>query len=177
MKEKKILFIMGVSGCGKSSVGKKLSQLKTCSYIDADDHHPQNNINKMRRNIPLTDEDRAPWLKRLNLLATECLENEDSMVFACSCLKPEYRQILQHNIEESTVFIYLKGSFDVISERMKKRKGHYFTGDSMLKNQLETLVEPTADEFIDVIEVPIDDHDINGVVGLIMQRLGESDYV
>ncbi|WP_413282494.1 gluconokinase [Vibrio sp. MA40-2] len=177
MKNKKILFVMGVSGCGKSSIGEKISILKTCTYIDADDYHPPENVNKMRNDIPLTDEDRQPWLKALNRLATKSNNDNKDLVIACSCLKPAYRKVLQEGINEKVVFVYLKGSFEVISERMKKRDEHYFNGDVMLKSQFDTLVEPAPEEPIDYIKVSIDNYDIDGVVDQTLKALSEANYV
>ncbi|WED24235.1 gluconokinase [Vibrio sp. JC009] len=177
MKNKKIFFVMGVSGCGKSSVGESISTIKSYRYADADDYHPPENVAKMRNSIPLTDNDRLPWLKTLNELATGCIKSNEALVVACSCLKPEYRQILQQSIKDYVVFIYLKGSFEIISERMKNRGGHYFNGDEMLMSQFDVLVEPTNDEQIDYVEVSIDDSDIDGVVDRALDVLSEANYV
>ncbi|WED26751.1 gluconokinase [Vibrio sp. DW001] len=172
MNEKKIIFVMGVSGSGKSTVAKNISALISSNYIDADDHHPKKNVDKMASGTPLNDQDRLPWLNSLNLMATECIENEKSITIACSCLKPEYREILQKNISKDTVFIYLKGSLKVIQERMEKRKGHYFSGNSMLISQFEALVEPTSHEDINFFEVDIDENTIEEVTNLSISKLG-----
>ncbi|WP_432464628.1 gluconokinase [Agarivorans sp. QJM3NY_33] len=175
--KKKILFIMGVSGSGKSTVAESISSLLSYSYIDADDYHPEANIAKMKHNIPLNDVDRQPWLDALNTMATVCIDSNENLVIACSCLKPEYRKILQAGIQESCLFVYLKGSFEVISERMKKRGEHYFNGDSMLRSQFDTLIEPSTNEPIDYIEVSILENDINAVVELTVKNLRELNYV
>jgi len=173
MKEKIVFFVMGVSGCGKSSVSELFSRLKTIKYVDADDLHPDSNVKKMRNGIPLNDSDRLPWLQALNRMATEYYDKDCGIVVACSCLKPEYRQILHRGIEEKVMFIYLKGSFSVIEQRMKERGGHYFKGEDMLKSQFDALIEPTPNEPINYIEVCIDNDDIEGVTALVMEKLYE----
>lgn len=167
----KVFYVMGVSGCGKSSISEELSSYLSCSYIDSDDIHPKQNVDKMRKGIPLTDEDRTPWLVSINSLATECILKKKSLVIASSCLKPMYRNMLQQGIENDVVFIYLKGSFDVINDRMNSREGHYFSGEAMLKSQFNTLIEPNSDEAINYIEVDIDKLDIKAATIEIIQKL------
>lgn len=146
MNHKKIL-VMGVSGCGKSHIGHLLAQQLSYSFFDGDDFHPQNNVDKMRQGIPLTDEDRIDWLHTLNRLFTD----NESAVIACSALKPEYRDILRKNNEDLTI-VYLQGDFDTIWQRHQKRDNHWFNGKSMLESQFDTLIEPLPNEaiFIDI---------------------------
>lgn len=146
MNHKKIL-VMGVSGCGKSHIGHLLAQQLSYSFFDGDDFHPQNNVDKMRQGIPLTDEDRIDWLHTLNRLFTD----NESVVIACSALKPEYRDILRKNNEDLTI-VYLQGDFDTIWQRHQKRDNHWFNGKLMLESQFDTLIEPLPNEaiFIDI---------------------------
>lgn len=146
MNHKKIL-VMGVSGCGKSHIGHLLAQQLSYSFFDGDDFHPQNNVDKMRQGIPLTDEDRVDWLHTLNRLFTD----NESVVIACSALKPEYRDILRKNNEDLTI-VYLQGDFDTIWQRHQKRDNHWFNGKLMLESQFDTLIEPLPNEaiFIDI---------------------------
>lgn len=144
MKAKKIL-VMGVSGCGKSLIGSELAKSLNLPFYDGDDFHPQANVEKMRQGIPLDDVDRIGWLHTLNKLFTD----NQSAVVACSALKPEYRDILRHN-NSSLVIVYLKGDFDTIWSRHRNRANHYFNGESMLKSQFDTLVEPTEEEALHV---------------------------
>lgn len=146
MNNKKIL-VMGVSGCGKSHIGHLLAQSLNYEFFDGDDFHPQSNVEKMQQGIPLTDEDRIDWLHTLNQLF---IDNE-SVVIACSALKPEYRDILRNNNENLTI-VYLQGNFDTIWQRHKKRDNHWFNGKSMLESQFDTLIEPLSNEaiFIDI---------------------------
>jgi len=144
---KKIIFIMGVSGCGKSSVGQLLADELSTVFIDADDHHLPANIEKMSQGTPLSDEDRAPWLDKINQIATEHLAT--GAVIACSGLKETYRKRLVKSIETHSVWVYLKGDYDLIYRRMKDRKGH-FMGAAMLKSQFDTLQEPSDAVVVDI---------------------------
>lgn len=135
----KVLFVMGVSGSGKSLIGNQLAQELDIPFIDADDHHPEANIQKMAEGIPLNDEDRIPWLSTLNQLARE--KYTKGCVIACSALKEDYRLRLMKSIESRTIWIYLRGSYDQIFERMSKREGHYM-GANMLQSQFDALEEP-----------------------------------
>ncbi|BCL72584.1 gluconokinase [Vibrio nigripulchritudo] len=139
---KKIL-VMGVSGCGKSLIGKRLADTLDLTFFDGDDYHSATNIEKMKQGIPLSDEDRFDWLHTLN----ELFVSNENVVIACSALKPEYRDILRINNEDVTV-IYLQGDFDTIWSRHKSRSNHYFNGKQMLESQFATLIEPTSTEAI-----------------------------
>ncbi|WP_428773892.1 gluconokinase [Vibrio sp.] len=143
--------VMGVSGCGKSSIGHSLATTLNIPFFDGDDFHPEENIQKMRSGIPLTDEDRKTWLQSLSQL----IQREDQLVVACSALKPEYREILRSGGNTLT-FCYLKGDFDTIWSRHKAREGHYFQGSAMLESQFETLIEPSEQEaiHIDIKQAP-----------------------
>ncbi len=135
----KILYIMGVSGCGKSTVGKILAGRLDLPFFDGDDYHPENNISKMRAGIPLNDSDRKGWLENLNNLASENIET--GAVIACSALKKSYREILTCGLIDHCAFIYLKGSFEEISDRINKRRNH-FMPPKLLQSQFNTLEEP-----------------------------------
>lgn len=143
--------VMGVSGCGKSSIGSGLAQALGIPFFDGDDYHSEQNVQKMQNGIPLTDEDRKSWLHALN----DLIKQEENLVVACSALKPEYRQMLREGCEELQ-FFYLKGDFDTIWSRHKAREGHYFKGSAMLESQFATLVEPTEQEAtaIDIRQAP-----------------------
>ena len=130
---------MGVSGSGKTSVGRILAKDLSVLFIDADDHHPHSNIEKMSQGIPLNDLDREPWLDQLNKIAKENINS--GCVIACSALKEDYRIRLTNSIESDVLWVYLKGTYDQIFDRMKNRQDH-FMGAEMLRSQFETLEEP-----------------------------------
>ncbi len=142
-------IIMGVSGSGKSTVGKLLSARTGWQFYDADDFHPQSNIDKMSRGIPLTDSDRLPWLRQLQDLITDTLDAGKNGILACSALKSNYRIILSGDRQCEVVFIYLRGDYDCIKSRMKERQGHFMEED-MLPSQFATLEEPENAVVIDV---------------------------
>ncbi len=135
------LIVMGVSGCGKSTIGKNLADEMGWPFYDGDDFHPPENVAKMSQGIPLNDDDRAGWLAALaDLISTHLAENRPG-VLACSALKQKYRD--QLNVDPARVkFIYLKGSYELIKSRMLARPGHYMK-PGMLDSQFATLEEPS----------------------------------
>ncbi|GBH26501.1 gluconokinase [Burkholderia vietnamiensis] len=143
-----ILIAMGVSGAGKSRIGEMLAERLSCSYTDGDAFHSAANKEKMHHGIPLTDDDRWPWLRAIRAAIEEKQRAGETAVFTCSSLKRSYRDVLR-GTDAAVRFVYLKGSFDVLRERLKTRTGHFFD-PSLLKSQLETLEEPGADEAIEV---------------------------
>lgn len=131
---------MGVSGSGKSTIGKLLSQELSTPFFDGDDFHPKENIKKMSSGHPLNDNDRQNWLEALNGLVIKELK-KNNCIIVCSALKQKYRETLSQNIETQTKWIYLSGSFDLISERLSSRKNHFMPSD-LLKSQFDSLEEP-----------------------------------
>jgi carbohydrate kinase (thermoresistant glucokinase family) len=143
-----VYIVMGISGCGKSTIGKMLAERLLLTFHDADDYHSWGNIKKMRESIPLDDKDRKPWL--LNLASHIVQWNKHGgAVLACSALKEKYRQILSQDGNERVTFIYLKGDKEIILNRIRPRS-HFFPSN-LLETQLNTLEEPT-----DAITVRID---------------------
>jgi len=139
MSESTIFFVMGVSGCGKTTIGKLLAKKFDLPYFDGDDFHPKANVLKMSKGQPLNDLDRQGWLESLNKLAVENIQV--GAVIACSALKQIYRETLKNQIEESVRFVYLEGTFEVIHERMQRRKGHFMPA-GLLKSQFKSLQPP-----------------------------------
>lgn len=133
-----LIIVTGVSGTGKTTVGELLSKKLKLPFFDADDFHPQSNIDKMSHGIPLTDEDRMPWLKALADQLNK-YEEEGGAILACSALKENYRQIL--NVSDEVKWIHLEGNRKLILERMEARKNHYMK-PKMLDSQIETWEEP-----------------------------------
>lgn len=136
-----VIYLMGVSGCGKSTVGQALSRAFGISFYDGDDFHSQQNIQKMAAGIPLTDSDRKQWLDDIHEFACAKRKSE-SLIIACSALKEAYRNILSKGLSDNCCWIYLKGDYDTILSRMKKRDGH-FMPSSLLSSQFESLEQPS----------------------------------
>jgi gluconokinase len=152
MKQHPVIYIMGVSGSGKSTIGKKLSRLTGIPFFDADDFHSSANKEKMRAGIALNDDDREGWLQAINKVAIE-QSGAAGAIIACSALKSRYRALLTNGVRGPIHWIFLQGDYSLISARMKARQGHYMP-ESLLLSQFETL-EPPADAItIDVAEDP-----------------------
>tara|TARA_R110002049_G_scaffold71370_2_gene183927 strand:- start:17164 stop:19071 length:1908 start_codon:yes stop_codon:yes gene_type:complete len=146
------IFIMGVSGVGKSTIGNLLSAQLSMPFFDGDDYHSQKSINKMAQGHPLNDDDRYEWLTNLNNVAKIQLKT-NACIIACSALKETYRETLKRDIEKDVKWVLLSGSFDEILDRIKQRKGHYMP-PSLLKSQFETLEIPVDALKIDIVQTP-----------------------
>lgn len=140
----KVYIVMGVSGCGKTTIGELLATQLSIPFYDADDFHPEANTHKMSKGIPLQDEDRWPWLSDL-AIEIEKWQALEGAVLACSSLKENYRKRLFKNEEAfekaKQYFIYLDISYEIVSKRLSKRKGHFFDPD-LLQSQFDTLEVP-----------------------------------
>ena len=146
------LVIMGVSGCGKSSVGAGLATRLGLNYRDGDDLHPPENVAKMRAGMPLTDGDRWPWLDRVG----QVLLAEAPVIVGCSALKRAYRDRIRTAAGGPVTFVHLAGSQEVIAARMALRQGHYMPL-SLLDSQFAALEPPAAEEAITVsIDQPLE---------------------
>ena len=143
-----IILVMGVSGSGKTTVGKKLAESLGYKFADADDFHPQENIDKMRNGVALSDKDRLPWLQKMQNVINQHLSENTNIVITCSALKESYRQMLLIN-HESVKLVYLKGSFELIQKRLKERLNH-FMGEKLLKSQFDILEEPLEAITVDI---------------------------
>ena len=135
--------LMGVSGCGKSSVGVALAVTCGMTFIDCDDLHPQSNIEKMSRGIPLTDADRAPWLADVGHVLAK---GSKPVVIGCSALKKKYRNIIRSEVPEPVHFLHLDASQDVLARRVAGRGGH-FMPKALLDSQFEALERLETDEW------------------------------
>lgn len=161
MDEPLIYIVMGVSGCGKSTIGKLLASKLKIPFFDGDDLHPVANVQKMASGLPLNDKDRKGWLQKLNEIANE--HKSSGAVIVCSALKETYRSQLKQNLEKQMVFVYLKGTFEEIHARLKERQGHFMPIE-LLKSQFETLEAPA-----DAIQVSIN-HSPDEIVSAILDE-------
>ena len=146
-----IIIVMGVSGSGKSTIGALLASRLGCGFSDADDFHPAANVEKMRRGIPLTDDDRWPWLGALRQAIDDWQATGTSHVIACSALRQSYRDVLSS--PGDVLFVYLKGAPETVAARLEARKGHYMN-PNLLASQLATLEEPTDAIVVDIAPPP-----------------------
>jgi gluconokinase len=151
MAEPAVLVVMGVSGSGKTTVGKLLAERLGWPYAEADEFHSQANVAKMAAGHPLTDEDRKPWLDAIGRWIDERRAAHEPGVVSCSALKRAYRDLLRDGRPEVRV-VFLKGSRDVIGRRLVARHGHFMPA-TMLDSQFEALEEPTPDEHAAVVSV------------------------
>lgn len=133
-----IIVLMGVTGSGKSTVGKLLAQQLGWKSFEGDDFHSPANIEKMRRGMPLNDDDRRPWLEAIRESIRQMIERSENAVIACSALKHSYRQMLR--ITGEVVFVYLKANIDTVRERLRNRTGHFMNPD-LIQSQFDTLEE------------------------------------
>lgn len=145
-----ILILMGVSGCGKTTVGELLAKNLGWPFYDGDDYHPAANVEKMRAGIPLTDEDREAWIAALRRLIGEL--GRDAVI-ACSALKQKYRDRLQSARAPEVRLVYLKGSFELIQQRISKRR-HRYMNPALLSSQFEALEEPAGALTLDIALPP-----------------------
>jgi gluconokinase len=150
--EKPLIVVMGVAGSGKTTIASGLAEHLGVPFVEGDSLHPAANVKKMASGTPLTDEDRWPWLKAIG----ERMEVErmtgHGVVVSCSALKRSYRDCLRKEVHGKVHFILLDGSRELISERMKKRKGH-FMPPALLDSQFATLERPTPDEHAVILDI------------------------
>jgi len=151
------LIVMGVSGSGKSTIADTLGQRLGWIVEDGDEFHPPSNVQKMSAGVPLTDDDRWPWLRAIAAEIERRRAESINIIIACSALKRAYRDVLVQGHRDIRI-VYLRGAKDLIADRLKARKGH-FMPPGLLDSQFMTLEEPTADEhpFIVDIDAPVGD--------------------
>jgi gluconokinase len=148
-----IIVLMGVSGSGKTTVGKELARQLGWTFVDADDFHPAANVAKMHRGEPLTDADRWPWLEAIRQRVLHAAGSGENVVLACSALKHAYQEYLQHEDPERIYYIYLSGSEELIRQRLAKRTNH-FMNPNLLHSQFETLEPPEHAIAVDIAPPP-----------------------
>jgi carbohydrate kinase (thermoresistant glucokinase family) len=147
-----VLILIGPMGCGKTTIGKMLAEKLGWSFYDGDDFHPEENVEKMRAGIALTDEDRKLWLKKLHANIQDWLRDRQNTILACSALKQDYRDML--GVNQTTVkTIYLKGSYELLRKRVQERQ-HPYMDKNLLRSQLDTLEEPKDGLTVDISATP-----------------------
>lgn len=147
-----VIIVMGVSGCGKSTIAGQLARALGTHYIDADELHPASNVDKMAAGIPLTDEDRQPWLEDVARHAATEARRHGVCIVACSALRRRYRETL--NTAGNVFYVFLEGSQALIASRLHLRTGHYMP-ENLLDSQFATLEDPQKED--NVITVSIDE--------------------
>ncbi|NNH56711.1 MULTISPECIES: gluconokinase [Rhizobium] len=161
------IVVMGVSGCGKSSVGEKLAEALHLQFMEGDALHPAANVEKMSKGIPLTDDDRMPWLDRIGEEMTASLEKSEGIIVSCSALKRLYRDRLRAAAGGNLLFVYLEGSRALLMKRMGERKGH-FMPVSLLDSQLATLEVPTGEPGVVTVDI---DETVDGIAATALEGL------
>lgn len=147
------VVVMGVQGCGKTSVGQALARRLGARFVDADDFHPPANVEKMRAGTPLDDTDRAPWLARLNAVLRHSVAKGEPVVLACSALKARYRATLAERLPTLRV-VHLSGSYELIAARLAQRQ-HRYMPPGLLRSQFDAL-EPPAEAIVVDVDAPVD---------------------
>ena len=165
------IIVMGVSGCGKSSIGLKISDALGLQFVEGDQLHPASNVEKMSKGIPLTDDDRMPWLDLIGQTMKASLDRGQGVIVSCSALRRAYRDRLRNAVNGNLFFVYLSGSKELLMKRMGERKGH-FMPPSLLESQLATLEVPTGEP--GVVTVDIDDT-IDGIAKAALRDLSGLD--
>ncbi len=159
-----VVIVMGVAGSGKTTIGRRLAAALGWPFHEGDDLHPAANLQKMSAGIPLTDEDRLPWLQELRRLVERVLADGGNAVIACSALKASYREILAGGLE-GVRFVHLSGSPELIRRRLAHRAGHFMKA-GMLDSQLAALEQPADAVTVDISGSPEE------IVAAIRGRLG-----
>jgi gluconokinase len=140
----KFFIVMGVAGCGKSTIGEQLAVRLGWPFLEGDQLHPPGNIEKMTHGVPLTDADRLPWLQAIAKRIAEWRDGGKSGVVTCSALRDSYRKIITDGFPD-VCFIYLRADRALIAQRFAERRGHFMPA-SLIASQFETLEEPKPDE-------------------------------
>jgi len=146
-----MIIVFGVSGCGKTTIGKQLANQLAIPFYDADNFHPEANVQKMSNGLALNDEDRYPWLSILAKNIKDWTTNGQA-VLACSALKESYRKQLAKN-NKAITWVYLNGTYQIIEDRIKKRTNHFMQSD-LLKSQFEALEVPNYGIHVNIDQTP-----------------------
>lgn len=152
MTNARAIVVMGVSGCGKTSVAEGLAAALPAAFIEGDSLHPAANVEKMSKGIALDDADRWPWLDIIGRALSDALAQDESIVISCSALKKIYRDHLRAATGGNLSFVFLKGSRELLLGRMTARRGHFMPA-SLLDSQLATLEDPTGEPGVVTVDI------------------------
>ncbi|MBP1842210.1 gluconokinase [Rhizobium petrolearium] len=169
LKEPTAIVVMGVSGSGKTSVGELLAKRLDCTFVEGDRLHPAANVAKMAEGIPLTDDDRWPWLDLVGKELAEARSRSESVVATCSSLKRAYRDRLRQASGGSLCFVFLTGDPKVLEERMGARTGHFMPA-SLLQSQLATLESPKGEPGVVTVDI---DASLDAIVDKALDQLAK----
>ena len=161
-----IVYIMGVSGSGKTTIGKKLSAQTGIPFFDGDDFHSISNMEKMAAGRPLDDNDRAEWLAKINEFAKEQIK-KNSVIIGCSALKEKYRRVLSSGITVPIFWVFLQGSYELIEKRMQARRDHFMPA-TLLTSQFAALELPRQAITVDIKNDP------DTIVKLLISQLNDA---
>ncbi len=162
---------MGVSGCGKTSIGLEIAGRLNLDFFEGDALHPIGNIQKMWARIPLTDEDRWPWLDLIGQKLRNAYDASEGMVISCSALKKSYRDRLRDAAAGRLIFIFLEGSRAALQDRLSRRRSHFFPPE-LLDSQLAALENPSAEPFVVTVNI---DQPLDAIVDSALSGLAKLD--
>jgi gluconokinase len=163
-----LIVVMGVSGCGKTSVGQGIAAWLGADFIEGDALHPRRNVEKMSAGVPLDDDDRWPWLDRVSGELRKACTARQALVVSCSALKKIYRERLRQTVEDRLCFVFLQGSRDTLLNRLAGRRGHYMP-PSLLDSQLAALEDPGDEQ--GVVSIDIDVGGVDQIIDAVRAKL------
>ena len=167
MTDARAIIVMGVSGCGKTSVAEGLAAALSAAFIEGDSLHPAANVEKMSKGIALSDADRWPWLDAVGRALSEAREEGRDVVVSCSALKKSYRDRLRAAAGGALSFVFLEGSREILLSRMAARQGHFMPA-SLLDSQLATLEDPTGEPGVVTVQI---DRPVDAIVAAALKGL------
>ncbi|RRI06513.1 gluconokinase [Mesorhizobium tamadayense] len=166
--EAPLIVVMGVSGCGKTSVGIDIAARLGLAFVEGDTLHPRGNVEKMSLGMPLTDDDRWPWLDVVGAALRQARQEGRGLVISCSALKKSYRDRLRHAAGGPVSFVFLEGSRGILQTRMADRRGHFFP-PALLDTQLAALENPAGEELVITVDI---DAAVDRIADQALNRLG-----
>ncbi|MES0200211.1 gluconokinase [Mesorhizobium sp. M0011] len=167
--EPALIVVMGVSGCGKTRIGVEIAQRLGLAFIEGDTLHPRGNVEKMSASMPLSDDDRWPWLDLVGAVLRQAHEEGGGLVVSCSALKKSYRDRLRQAAAGAVVFVFLEGSRAVLQARIAERRGHFFP-PALLDSQLAALENPGEEPLVVTVDI---DASVDRIANAALKGLGD----